>query len=140
MIHVLLDTNIPLNMLLDPLKRAMPVESGLVMDALVKRRFTGYIMPTTFSNLYFMVKREKGRDAAVQFASALLDMVSLVEQTETVFRNALESGWPDVEDAGQYFTAKRKTGITHLCTTNGKHFKKATGIKVVSPAQLLKLI
>ncbi|MCC6841211.1 MAG: hypothetical protein IT230_13720 [Flavobacteriales bacterium] len=140
MIHVLLDTNIPLNMLLDPLKRAMPVESGLVMDALVKRRFTGYIMPTTFSNLYFMVKREKGRDAAVQFASALLDMVSLVEQTETVFRNALESGWPDVEDAGQYFAAKRKTGITHLCTTNGKHFKKATGIKVVSPAQLLKLI
>lgn len=140
MIHVLLDTNIPLNMLLDPLKRAMPVESGLVMDALVKRRFTGYITPTTFNNLYFMVKREKGRDAPVQFASALLDMVSLVEQTETVFRNALESGWPDVEDAGQYFTAKRKTGITHLCTTNGKHFKKATGIKVVSPAQLLKLI
>ena len=33
-----------------------------------------------------------------------------------------------------------KAGITHLCTANGKHFKKATGIKVVSPAQLLRLI
>ncbi|MBS1936915.1 MAG: hypothetical protein JSS84_03785 [Bacteroidetes bacterium] len=140
MIHALLDTNIPLNMLLDPLKRAMPVESGLVMDALGKRKFTGYITPTTFSNLYFMVRREKGRGAAVPFATALLDMVIIVEQTEAVFRNALESGWPDVEDAGQYFAAKRKAEVTHLCTTNGKHFKKATGIKVVSPAQLLKLI
>ena len=140
MIHVLLDTNIPLNMLLDPLKRSMPVESGRVMDALEKRKFTGYITPTTYSNLVFLIKRDKGRKDASQFALAMLDMGNIVEQTETVFRDALLSGWPDAEDAGQYFSAKRKAGITHLCTTNGKDFRKASGIKVVSPAGLLALI
>ncbi len=140
MIHVLLDTNIPLNMLLDPLKRSMPVESGMVMDALEKRKFTGYITPTTYSNLFFLIKRDKGRKEASQFALALFDLVKIVEQTEAVLRDAILSGWPDAEDAGQYFAAKHKAGITHLCTTNGKHFKKAAGIKVVSPAGLLALI
>lgn len=137
MIHVLLDTNIPLNMLLNPIKRAMPVESGLLMDALSKHKFKGYMTPTAYSTLYFILKQEKGRAEAVTFSRFMLDMVSIIDQNELVFRNALDSGWPDVEDAGQYFAAKRTTGITHLCTTNGKHYKKATGIKVVDPAQLL---
>lgn len=138
--HVLLDTNIPLNMMLDAAKRAMPVESTLVMNALANGGFVAYITPTTFSNIYYAVRKERGQQEAIRSAGDLLDVVRIVEQNETVFRNALDSGWPDVEDAGQYFAAKRMPAITHLCTTNGRHYKRASDIKVVSPDQLLALL
>lgn len=139
MMHVLLDTNIPLNMLLNPIKRAMPVESGMVMDALDKRAFRGYITPTTYSALYFILKQEKGRENANGFARILLELVEIIAQDEVVFLKALDSGWSDVEDAGQFFAARANPRITHLCTTNGRHYKKASGIKVVTPAELLAL-
>ena len=138
--HVLLDTNIPLNMMLDAGKRAMPLESTLVMNALARGRFVGYITPTTFANMFYAVRKERGQAEAIRMARETLDIMRIIDQNEHVFRNALDSGWPDVEDAGQYFAAKRIAAITHLCTTNGKHFKKAAGIKVVDPAQLLALL
>lgn len=138
--HVLLDTNIPLNMMLDSAKRAMPLESTLVMNALVMGEFVAYITPTTFSNMFYAVRKERGQAEAIRFMREMLDSIRIIDQNEGVFRNAVDSGWPDVEDAAQYFAAKRMAGITHLCTTNGKHFKKATGIKVVDPAQLLAIL
>lgn len=138
---VLLDPNVPLNMYLDGYeKRSMPGESTLVMDAIAKQRITGFVSSTGFHIVYYFLKRTFGRQQALLKGIDFLDQVEVIGQDAAVFRNALESGWPDVEDAGQYFAAKRKAEVTHLCTTNGKHFKKATGIKVVSPAQLLRLI
>lgn len=139
--RVLLDPNVPLNMYLDGYEqRSMPLESTLVMDAVAKGRITGFVSSTGFHIVYYFLKRTFGKQQAVSKGIDFLDQVQVIGQDAAVFRNALESGWPDVEDAGQYFAAKRMAGITHLCTTNGKHFKKAAGIKVVSPAGLLALI
>lgn len=140
MIHVLLDANVPLNMWLDA-KAARPManESTLVMDAAAKGRITAYLTPTIFNNVFYFLSKEVGRSRAITLAADLLDQTSMVGQDEAVFRSALASGWTDVEDATQYFAAKADPRITHLCTSNGKHFKAAIGIKVVSPAALLKL-
>ena len=138
---VLLDPNVPLNMYLDGHeKRPMAEESTLVMDAVAKRHLAGYLTPVGFHIVFYFLKKAFGKQQAVVKSLDLLDQVDLVVQNETVFRNALDSGWPDVEDAGQYFAAKHMPAITHLCTTNGKHYKRATGIKVVNPDQLLALL
>lgn len=138
---VLLDPNVPLNMYLNGNEvRSMPEESTLVMDAVAKGRITAYITPVGFHIVFYFLKKAFGMQQAIPKAMDLLDQVRMAGQDEAVFRNALGAGWPDVEDAGQYFAAKAVPRITHLCTTNAKHFRKATGIKVVGPAQLLALL
>lgn len=139
--NVLLDPNVPLNMYLHGLEvRSMPKESTSVMDAVAKGRITAYVSPVGFHIVFYFLKKAFGKQQAVPKALDFLDQVHIAAQDEAVFREALGSGWPDVEDAGQYFAAKASPRITHLCTTNGKHYKKATGIKVLDPGQLLTLL
>ena len=57
---------------------------------------------------------------------------------DAVVQSALGSGWADTEKAAQYFAAMQRSRITPICTSYTKHFKAAKGIKVVSPATLLK--
>lgn len=136
--NVLLDPNVPLNMYLNGLEaRSMPKESTLVMDAVAKGRITAFVTPVGFHIVFYFLKKAFGKQQAVGRGLDFLQQVRMISQDEVVFRNALGSGWPDVEDASQYFAAKASPRITHLCTTNGKHYKKATGVKVVDPAQLL---
>ncbi len=138
---VLLDPNVPLNMYLDGReKRPMAAQSTLVMDAVAKGRITGFVSSVGFHIVFYFLKRAFGNSEAVLRAGDFLDQVQVIGQDEGVFRNALGSGWPDVEDAGQYFAAKSIGGVTHLCTSNKTHFKKAQGIKVVDPAGLLALL
>jgi len=139
--HVLVDANVPLNMWLHPVQpRHMVDESVLVLDAAAKRRINMYITPTIFSNIFYMLQQELGKAQAIPLCDDLLDQTAIIPQDEHAFRQALRSGWPDVEDAALYFAALMEPRISLLCTTNTKHFKKALGLKVVTPAQLLKLI
>lgn len=139
--NVLLDPNVPLNFYLDGVQeRKMPAESTLVMDAMIKREFTGFLTPVGFHIILHFMKEVYQKAERIIRAKDLLAHVHIAGQDHAVFTHALNSGWTDMEDAGQYFAAKADPRITHLCTTNGKHFKKATGIKVVDPAQLLALL
>ncbi|MFT3885580.1 MAG: hypothetical protein QM724_09155 [Flavobacteriales bacterium] len=138
---VLLDPNVPLNMYLDGIQeRSMPMESTLVMDALIKRRFTGFFTPVGFHIVMHFLKGAFKREGAIVKGRELLSHVQMVGQDHAVFAHVLNSGWTDVEDASQYFAAKADPRITHIVTTNGKHFKKATGLSIVDPAQLLALL
>ncbi|MGB3526435.1 MAG: PIN domain-containing protein [Flavobacteriales bacterium] len=137
--HVLIDANVPLDMWLEPVMSRHSVDSStLVFDAVAKGRITAYITPTIFSNVFFFLRKHLGQAKAIPLAMDLLLHTKMLGQDPAVFRNALESGWSDTEDAAQYFAAKQQSRITHICTSNTKHFKAAKGIKVVSPAALLK--
>lgn len=137
--HVLIDANIPLDMWLDPVTSRHAVgDSTLVLDAVAKGRVTAYITPTIFSNVFFFLRKHLGQAKAIPLATDLLRHTIMVGQDAAVFQSALESGWADTEDAAQYFAARQQSRITHICTSNTKHFKAAKGIKVVSPAALLK--
>ncbi len=139
--HVLIDANVPLDLWLEPVMTRHSVsESTLVFDAVAKGRITAYITPTIFSIVFFFLRKHLGQAKAVPLASDLLLHTKMVGQDEAVFRSALESGWADTEDAAQYFAARKQPRITHICTSNGKHYKAATGIKVVSPSALLKIL
>jgi hypothetical protein len=139
--HVLLDTNIPLNMYLHGVvERPMPLESGKVLAAAADKRFTAYLTPTGYSNTFYFLRKHLGQAAAKAHSQELLEVVSILPQTHTVFRNAMGSNWSDVEDAGQYYAALAMARMTHLCTCNTKHYKQAQRIAVISPAALLKLL
>ena len=141
--HVLIDSDVALNVYLHGLPgsaRQQPMESAQVMAASVRGRIKAYLTPTAYSNTYYIMCRSLKLAKANASAADLLDAVDIIGQDEGIFRKALASGWHDVEDAGQYYAAKADPRITHLSTTNARHFRDAKGITVVNPAQLLALL
>ena len=139
--HVLLDANVPLNTWLQGvMDRPVVKESSLVMAMAAEERFAAYITPSILSNTFYFLRKHLGQPTAIRLTEDLLDQTAIIPQDEHSFRKALRSGWPDVDDAAFYFAALMEPRISLLCTTNTRHFKKAVGIKVVSPAQLLKLL
>lgn len=141
--HVLIDSDVALNVYLHGAPghtRQLPMESAQVIAASVRGRIHAYLTPTAYSNTYYLLRKALPLAAANASAADLLNAVDILGQDERIFRQALASGWTDIEDAGQYYAAKADPRIAYIVTTNGKHFKKATGIKVLDPAQLLALL
>ncbi|MBS1939110.1 MAG: hypothetical protein JSS84_15010 [Bacteroidetes bacterium] len=142
MIHVLIDSTVPLNIYLDGIKgqnRPGPKASAEVMAASWKGNIHGYITPTAYSNvIYFLNKFLSPGEARVK-ASDMLDSYDIIGQDESVFRDALASGWKDIEDAGQYEAARRNAAITHICTNNVDDYP-VKNMKVLTPEELLMLL
>lgn len=139
--HVLLDANVPLNLwLAEKQPRPMTMESTLVLDAVAKDRITACITPTIFSNIFYFLQLELGKAKAIDLATDLLDIATVIVQDEDVYRKAMRSGWTDVEDAAQYSAAIAEPGVEVICTCNTRHFKQAAGIQVLNPSQLLALL
>lgn len=142
MIHVLLDTNILLNIWLHgpDSPRPMATESARVFAAAADGLLNAYITPSTFTTAYYFLKKRFPRPKSISLATDILDVTALIPQDELIFRKALNNGWSDVEDAAQYEAALMWPSITLICTSDVKHYKKATGMKIVDPAALLQLI
>ncbi|MDQ3101902.1 MAG: PIN domain-containing protein [Bacteroidota bacterium] len=142
MIHVLLDTNILLNVWLhDPAKpRPMASESARILAVAADGLINTYITPSTFATTYYFLRKFTGPSKARNLATDILDCTAIIPQDEKIFRKALTGGWTDVEDAAQYEAALMWPSISMICTSDTNHYRKAIGIKVVDPAALLRMI
>ncbi len=142
MIHVLIDSTVPLNIYLDGIKgqnRPDPKESAEVMAASWMGKIHGDITPTTYSNVFYFVDKFLSPGEARDKALDVLDSFDIIGQDESVFRDALASGWKDIEDADQYQAARRNPAITHICTNNGDDYP-VKDMKVMAPKELLRLM
>lgn len=99
---------------------------------------------TSASNLlniiYVMGTHKVSRTDIVSYVNAILSCTTLANPTNEVFSAALTSGFRDIEDAVQYFTAMGIPGIDYFITSNSKDYKKATAhLPVLTPGQFIKL-
>lgn len=90
--------------------------------------------------MYFIQKAGVPHKGVVQIMAGLLETVSLIPTDKGIFIKAVHSGFTDIEDAVQYFSAIAVTNMDYFISSNIKDFKKAsTQLPVVSPKQFMKL-
>lgn len=131
-----LDTNVILDF---ALKRQPFFEDAVKLFSLTESEgYRRLITTNTVTDIYYVVRKEKGRDIALEFIKDLLAIVTLVGIDEVVIHEALNLGWKDFEDAIQY-TAVNKTQVDVIITRNKKDFKEAA-IAVQTPAEFIQSI
>ena len=65
----------------------------------------------------------------------------ILEPTKLTVTEAYNSDFTDIEDAIQYFMAKKSGLINYIISRNVKDYKTANnGIPVITPAQFLKIL
>ncbi len=131
---VFIDTNVFLDVLLG--REHLADTSGQVLDICSSSGYRIYTSVISFANItYFLTKYRKGEAHAL--LSQLLNTIHIADTTIFDLEKAIQSRMSDLEDAYQYFTARKIRGLKYFITRNIKHYKNVT-IAVVTPETFLK--
>lgn len=131
--YVLLDTNVLLDI---ALKRLPHFEKATEIFRLIdKRIIKGHVTASTITDIYYISKKEKGHEKALEFISNLIEVVDIIGVDRAVIVEAIKSGMSDFEDAIQS-SAAEFNGIRLLITRNKEDFSRSK-MKVFTPEEFL---
>lgn len=94
----------------------------------------GYISASTFSDLFYILRKSRGKDWMLQFLRRLVTFCGIATVDDAAIRHALAGGFKDFEDAVQYSTAIASQ-LDGIVTRDPKDFTDAT-IPIYSPTQI----
>jgi len=132
--RVLLDTNIILDF---ALKRENFFEnSKQILDLAYNKLIVAYISATTVTNIYYIAKKQKGREETIEFITSMLEFLEIAVVDKRVVLDALELDFKDFEDAIQDCSATN-INIPIIITRNEADFKNSK-LKIYTPEQFLR--
>lgn len=131
---ILLDTNIIVD---DALEREPFLEASEQVLVLVEQgQVEGYISASTFNDLYYIIRRARGREWTLTYLRQLVNFCRVATVDSTAINMALNLNFRDFEDAIQYSTA----ALNHLdaiITRNPRDFPVATP-RIITPEELIQ--
>ena len=83
-----------------------------------------YTTPLILANTFYILRKQLGNDSAKNAVRKLRILLHVIYSTESVIDKALNSDFPDFEDAIQYYTALEYQ-IPVILTRNIRDYKKA---------------
>ncbi len=130
---VLLDTNIIVDVALE--QEPFFTNSETVLSLVEQRQIQGYISASSFGDLFYIIRKQKGRDLAIEFLREIITFCQIATVESTTINMALTVNFRDFEDAIQYSTAV----LNHLdaiITRNPSDFP-VTVPRIITPEQLI---
>ena len=100
---ILLDTNIIIDVALE--RQPFYSESAQLISLVYQRQVEGYISASTFSDLYYIIRKAKGRDLMLEFVRNISTFCQVATVDRAVISLTLNANFKDFEDAIQYSTA-----------------------------------
>ena len=131
---VLLDTNIIVDVALE--RQPYFEASQQVLLLIEQGQIQGYISASTFSDLYYIIRRSRGREWTTDFINWLVTYCQIATVNEAVIRMALTTNFRDFEDAIQYATAVINQ-LDAIVTRNPQDFPVTTP-RILTPNQLIQ--
>ena len=112
-------------------------DSRRVLAHVEKRHALGLVSAHSVTTMFYILRKLGGADKAMAFLSGLIDVVSVATEGHNDIVQALDSGFPDFEDAVQHQCA-RSNGCTAIITRNPDDYK-ASRIPVYTPREYLAI-
>ena len=110
--------------------------SAAIFDLAHAGKLNIFVSAVSFTNLFYLLKRQAGAAAALQGIRRLKILVTVLAVTDKIIDAALNSYFSDFEDAVQYYTAMQG-GIKTIITRNVKDYKTADCV-VLTPEIYLR--
>ncbi|MEG5018526.1 MULTISPECIES: PIN domain-containing protein [unclassified Microcoleus] len=131
---ILIDTNIIVDVALE--REPFFAESDRILTFVEEAQIQGYVSASTFSDLYYIIRRDRGRDWTLDFLRQLATFCQVATVDNSVISMALTCNFKDFEDAIQYSTAVINL-IDAIVTRNPRDFPVNTP-RILTPNQLIQ--
>jgi predicted nucleic acid-binding protein len=132
-VKVLIDTNVIVDVALE--REPFYAESDRILTFVEEGQIQGYVSASTFSDLYYIIRRDKGRDWTLDFLRQLATFCQVATVDNSVISIALTCNFKDFEVAIQYSSAVINL-IDAIVTRNPRDFPVNTP-RIVTPNQLI---
>lgn len=133
---ILIDTNVILDIALD--RELFAEQAVLLFKIAHEQRIQMFMTATTVTDLYYITRKEKGKETALSFIEDLIQLVDVISVDKNIILDALSSDIPDFEDAIQVCSATQD-GISTIVTRNEKDFIMS-GLNIQSPKKFLQTL
>lgn len=134
---ILIDTNIIVDVALE--RQPFYPESQRILSLAYRQHIEGYISASTVSDLYYIIRKVKGRALTLEFLQSILTFCSVATVDRAVINMALAANFKDFEDAIQYSTAVTNQ-LDAIVTRNPSDFTSGSGLQILTPDQLIQSI
>lgn len=131
---VLLDTNIILDVALQ--RQPYFDESDRFLSLFEQKQVEGYVSASTYSALYYLIRKERGREWALNYLRGLAIICRIAAVNEAAIAMALTINFKDFEDAIQYSSAIINQ-LDAIVTRNPQDFTNVT-VRIFTPIQLIQ--
>lgn len=132
--HVLIDTNIILDFF--TARHPFDKEAAEIFRLIYNKKIRSYVSTLSYANSYYYIKKMTGKNSSVELLKNLKKIVNTINIDENILEEALNSEFPDLEDALQYYSAKSVPGIDIILTRNMKNYFKSK-LLIYTPTQFL---
>lgn len=131
---ILLDTNVILDI---ALKRHSFCEAATqVLEASNFDTVHLFITASIATDLYYILRKEKGHEIAMDFLTDLLKCVDACKVDKGTILKAINAGFPDFEDAVQHFAATESA--VELILSRNKDDFGSSSLRVLTPDEFVK--
>lgn len=131
---VLIDTNIIVDVALD--RDPFFTDSEQIVRLVEQQQIEGYLSASTFSDLYYIIRKAKGHSWTLQFLQAMAALCQVATVDGAAIAMALTANFRDFEDAIQYSTSVVNQ-LDVIVTRNPEDFPVTTP-RIMTPNQLIQ--
>lgn len=131
---VLLDTNIIMDVALE--RQPFFENSEGIISFVEQGQIEGYICASSFGDLYYIIRKDKGRNLALEFLREIVTFCQVATVNSNTINMALTTNFRDFEDAIKYSTAVLNK-FDAIVTRNSRDFPVAT-TRIMTPQQLIQ--
>lgn len=121
--RVLVDTNVLLDLLLE--REAFVEEATTLMEMIELGQVVGYLSATTITNIFYIVRKSRGENAAKQAVSRILAGLQICPVDRSILEQAVSLNFKDFEDAVQVACAIFQ-GLEAIVTRDAQGFTRAS--------------
>ena len=134
--HVLIDTNVVLDVLLD---RPLFVDDAAAILSIPESIVYKYISASAITDIYYVAYKElHDKQKVKDIIKRLLSLIHIADVSEENILFALESDWNDFEDSVQNAVAESHN-FDAIITRNSADFKNSN-LNIFSPKDFLQFI
>jgi predicted nucleic acid-binding protein len=132
-VKILIDTNIIIDNALE--REPFWNASEQVLSLIEKGTIAGYISASTFSDLYYIIRKARGRDWTLTYLKQLITFCQIATVNQAAIIMAFTTNFKDFEDSIQYSTAVVNK-LDAIITRNPQDFPIITP-RIITPEQLI---
>ncbi len=131
--RVLFDSDV----LLDVLAQRQPfvIASAQALNTVTQEQVQGYVSGHAITNIFYILRRQIGSQAARELLSRLLQRIQVASVTDEVIRQTLQSSIADFEDAVTS-AAANIAGLEMIVTRNTSDFVTSS-VPAIMPEEFL---
>jgi predicted nucleic acid-binding protein len=134
LVKVLLDTNVIIDYALE--RQPFWQYSEQIFLLVEQQRLVGYVSASTFGDLYYIIRKQRGHDWTLGFLTRLAQFCQVATVNQAVIMMALKAQFGDFEDAIQY-AAALDSQVDVIVTRNPKDFVVNVP-RVLTPDRLIQ--